>query len=457
MLREERKRKLSLLVIVLRGIVFLSLVAVLVNAIVVNNKIDFIFNFIPGLFLGLFLFLLGLAKKGFLFTPLLVLISILSLIAYYLGICFGVVISYFWLLLILTIILAGVLFTPMFTLFLLGTHILLALILTFLQITNRIGCTQWTTEPTWGSTLVKSVILGVIGLVSWLSNREIEKALRLAKESEFSLKRERDNLEFEVEKRTTELKKVQLERMVNLYKFADFGRLTAGMFHDISNPLTQVSLSLSNIELQTKNKISFELNKLEPTIRRAINGTKQMQRMIVSVRKQVQQQETNSNYKPWMEIQTVIENFDYRAKVMNVQISNICKKEICTFGNPIRFYQLVSNLIANALDSYYEIKREENRKIIIKLDVDNGDIVLTVKDFGCGIDEEIRRKIFDPLFTTKNFERGTGIGLYISKMIVEKEFGGKIEVESKLNKGTLFTIKFPIKTKPDEKKYKPSN
>ena len=237
-----------------------------------------------------------------------------------------------------------------------------------------------------GSILVAIFTFLVIAIISWLYNRELEKALRLTKKSELELKKERNNLEIEVEKRTKELKSVHLERMVNLYKFADFGRLTAGMFHDISNPLTQVSLSLSNIELQTKNKISSELNKLEPTIRRATNGIKQMEKMIVSVRKQIQQQETNSSYKPWVEIQAAMENFGYKARVMKIQINSIYKKEICTFGNSIRFYQLVSNLISNALDSYHEIQREENRKIIVELGADKNEIILTVEDFGCGIE-----------------------------------------------------------------------
>jgi len=453
LLREEKERKLLLLVVILRGIIFLSLITVLVNVVINGVQYDFLFEFIPGLFLGIFLFLLGLVKKGYLFVPSFVLILILSLIAYYLGICFGVVISYFWILLILVIVLAGILFTVRFTLFLIGIHVLLIFLLTFLQINNRIGYSSWTIEPTWGSTLVKSVILCVICLVSWLSNREVEKALRLARNSEVVLKRERDNLEIEVEKRTKELKTVQLEKMVNLYKFADFGRLTAGMFHDIANPLTQVSLSLSNIELQTKNKMSYELNKIEPTIKRAIKGTKQMEKLVMSVRKQIQQQETKSNFRPWIEIVSVVKSFEYRAKEMKIQLSIIGKKEISTFGNPIRFYQLVSNLISNALDSYYEVKRDKNRKIIVELETNRDEIILKVEDFGCGISEEIKQKIFDPLFTTKDSEKGTGIGLYITKAIVEKEFGGKIEVKSKLNEGTLFTIRFPIRKKPDEKKH----
>ena len=146
-----------------------------------------------------------------------------------------------------------------------------------------------------------------------------------------------------------------------------------------------------------------------------------------------------------------MENFEYKAKELKVQLSLVGKKDIKTFGNSIRFYQLVSNLVSNALDSYYEIKRKENRKVIVKLDTDKNYLVLTVEDFGCGINKEIIEKIFDPLFTTKDFKRGSGVGLYISKNIVEKEFEGKIKVKSKINEGSTFIVTFPIKNKPNER------
>jgi signal transduction histidine kinase len=71
--------------------------------------------------------------------------------------------------------------------------------------------------------------------------------------------------------------------------------------------------------------------------------------------------------------------------------------------------------------------------------------------FGCGIEKEILSKIFDPLFTTKDMQRGTGVGLYISKTIVEQEFEGTVEVESEIGSGSIFTVRFPIRKKTNEK------
>jgi len=443
-----------LLVIILRGVVFLSLVAVIVNLATSGYQYNFLFEFVPCLFLGFFLFLLGLAKRGYLFVPSFILILILSLVAYYLGFGFGTITPNVWILLILTIVLAGILVTARFTLFLIGTHLSLIFILTFLQINHQIEYKSWTIEPVWGSILVKSIILSIIGLVSWLSNREIEKALKRAKKSEVELKKERDGLEIEVKRRTEELKKAQLEKLTIFYRFSNYGRIAAGLFHDIANPLTQVSLSLSRIEYQAKNKLLPELKEIEPIVKRAINGTKQMEKFMMMLKKQIQQQEMEKNYKPWEEIKMVMENFEYKARKMKVQMNVVHKKNIYTVGNSLRFYQMVSNLISNALDSYHEVQREENRKIFIRLDTNKkNEILLTVKDYGCGMNEKIMKKIFDPWFTTKDPKRGTGVGLYMTKKIVEEEFKGRINVRSKLNKGTLFIVEFPIKKNLNEKKY----
>ena len=444
------KGRIFLLRAILLWVILLAFVSVLVNTFNAR-RYDLIDSFLPCVFLLFLWILFVLTIKGYLYWPAVLIVSSLSLVAYYLLWHYGTMIPESWLLLSLTIVIGGILLGSVFSVILVLIHGLVLITVTLLQINGVIHYVSWDETPMIGSALVATLSFVTMAVISCLSNREIEKALQKAKKSELELKKERDHLELEVEKRVKELKKIQLERIINLYKFADFGRLTVGLFHDIANPLTQVSLSLSKIEYQAKNELSTELNKIEPAIKRAIRGTKQMERLIVSVRKQVQQQESKLVYKPWIEMEAVVENFEYKAKEVRVQLNLVGKKEVKTFGNSIRFYQLASNLVSNALDSYYEIKRKENRKVIVKLDTDKKNLILTVEDFGCGINKEITEKIFDPLFTTKDFKRGSGVGLYISKNIVEKEFEGKIEVKSKINEGSVFTVTFPIKNKPDGK------
>ncbi len=85
----------------------------------------------------------------------------------------------------------------------------------------------------------------------------------------------------------------------------------------------------------------------------------------------------------------------------------------------------------------------KNKKIIIRVRIVAKYIQIEIQDFGCGIPKDIQKQIFKPLFTTKGVEKGTGIGLYITKEIIEKDFFGKIAFISKENDGTTFTIKIP--------------
>ena len=96
------------------------------------------------------------------------------------------------------------------------------------------------------------------------------------------------------------------------------------------------------------------------------------------------------------------------------------------------------NILSNAIQSI-----SETGKIFINTRVTGDMVKISVKDTGTGMTEEIRKKIYDPFFTTKEVGKGTGLGLYISYGIIEKH-NGKIEVFSKIGEGTEFVITIPI-------------
>ncbi|MDE2116806.1 MAG: hypothetical protein KGI79_02945, partial [Patescibacteria group bacterium] len=96
-------------------------------------------------------------------------------------------------------------------------------------------------------TIEDALIYVVIVVASWLSNREIERSLKRARTSEKALKSERDLLEIKVEERTKELKAAELEKVSQLYRFVEFGRLASGIFYDLLNPLSVVSLSVEKL------------------------------------------------------------------------------------------------------------------------------------------------------------------------------------------------------------------
>jgi polar amino acid transport system substrate-binding protein len=110
-------------------------------------------------------------------------------------------------------------------------------------------------------------------------------------------------------------------------------------------------------------------------------------------------------------------------------------------GNSNKLEQVMLNLVMNAAES---IDNENGLvRIITRYDERNKEIVLTVEDNGCGMDENTLKSIYDPFFTTKRNKGGTGLGLSITYGII-KDHHGSIDVESKIGKGTKFTIRLPV-------------
>ncbi|MCK5110608.1 MAG: DUF3365 domain-containing protein [Arcobacteraceae bacterium] len=103
--------------------------------------------------------------------------------------------------------------------------------------------------------------------------------------------------------------------------------------------------------------------------------------------------------------------------------------------------QVYINIIKNAKEAVIE-RNIKDKKIIIDIYEDKNHIITTIKDNALGIDEGIMQKIFDPYFTTKNVKIGTGLGLYMSKTIVEKHLNGTISVKN-TEDGACFTVILP--------------
>ena len=121
-----------------------------------------------------------------------------------------------------------------------------------------------------------------------------------------------------------------------------------------------------------------------------------------------------------------------------IKISFNDKKPYAIFGYPNDLGQVLLNIINNAKDALMLIDKK-NKYINIKIEEKNDKIIICIADNAGGIKEEIKDKIFDPYFSTKDEKNGTGLGLYMSKMIVEKKFNGKIDVINS-NEGTIFKI-----------------
>ena len=379
-----------------------------------------------------------LSRKGKLKSASLIFLSIFFVPNLYLSYHWGIDLPQSLLLYALTILTSGILLSTKFSLIITAFIGVYLSTLGYLQGHGIVSPnTYWTAEMVTIYDAIPIVItLLIMATISWLSNREIENSLFRALESEKNLKIERDNLEITVKKRTQELQKMQLDKIGQLYRLAEFGRISSSIFHDLINPLTAISLNLEQITKTEKHPETSE------QIEQAVSAAKRMEVLIAGVKKQLKQEECQKQFFPSQEIKSMLKFSKYRALKNKIEIKFRYQEEVEMFGDPLKFSQIIFNLVANSLDALESCPQEEKR-INVKLGLrNNNDIFLTVKDNGPGIKEEIIQKIFDSFFSTKN-GKGLGLGLSSIKHLVEKSFHGTISVKNLPEKGCIFTVLLP--------------
>ncbi len=446
---EDGKRREFILNILLAGAIFLFAAASIVSLVASlihpesyeKNSVSLILII---LLLVFFLFLYFISRKGFFQISAFIFLSIFFFLSVYMGYKWGVDVNAAVLFYALTIVMSGILIHTRFAFIITG--IIAAAIITIdeLQRSGIISTDRyWRSEP-WEltDTVMTVVIFLIIAGVSWLSNREIEKSLRRARKSEADLLHERDILEITVEERTKELRETQMEQVAQLYRFAEFGRLSSGLFHDLMNPLTAISL---NIEKAKQEGVSQErLNESAGYMDKAVLAARKMEDFVGAVRKQIAKEEDLKNFSLAAEISEVMDVLSYKARAADVELKFYPRGEFRVFGDPVKWSQVALNLIANGIDAYADIpKGTSTRDVCAELREEGGHIKMEITDHAAGITPENLEKIFQPFFTTKSEKRGTGIGLSMVQRIVEKDFGGSVSVRSTLDKGTVFIVRIP--------------
>lgn len=441
---EDRARREFILNILLCGSIALIFLATLVNFVSLVRGSQDTVNALPLVsLLGTLLFFIGLyvlSRRGLIMTASILLLSAFFAIAAFMGYRWGVDLQAAILLFVLIIVMAGILIGSRAAFIATSGIGLFLFAVNHVQRTGMVETIRSWRNGMWspGNIIVVVIIFGIIAIVSWLSNREITRALARARHSEGELKKERDLLEVKVEERTKALKAAQMEKMEQLYRFAEFGRLSSGLFHDLTNHLSALSFNVEQAHRETS-----QLAPATAQIEEAMRVSRNMRDFVHTIRKQIAGAESITLFSLNDEIKETIQLVAYKARAFDVSLEFVAVKPITIFGNSTKYGQIVANLVGNAIDTYAGYEGAAPRRVRIELGEIGEGIQLTVTDWGSGIPDEIQSKIFEPFFTTKDFSRGTGLGLSITKRIVEKDFGGTIAVESQPGRYTTFRILFP--------------
>ncbi len=261
-------------------------------------------------------------------------------------------------------------------------------------------------------------------------------------------------------------------KLIESEKMASLGQLTAGIAHEINNPINFISGNINPLkrdisdikELLEKIKhfqngydkdvLIADINHLSKEIELDVlikevddlllgieEGAKRTKEIVLGLRNFSRLDE--NDYK-LVDINQGIESTITLLKnkmrdriTLHTDLGNLPKVDCL----PGQLNQVFMNIINNAIQA---IKGKGNIYINTFLDNDE-QVKVAIRDDGDGIDEHIKNKIFDPFFTTKDVGEGTGLGLSISYGIVKEQHNGNIEVDSKKGEGTTFVITLPLK------------
>lgn len=228
----------------------------------------------------------------------------------------------------------------------------------------------------------------------------------------------------------TEIKELE-NRLRTSEKLALLGQLSAGLAHEIRNPLSAIS---GSVEI-----LSEEVKPTEENLRLVKVATQEVERLNLLVEDflllTVPIQKIPTPVDVGLNISETVESFMRSVRKNGLEVVVDIQKEIYVQADSYRLKQAIWNLLLNSMQAM-----PNGGKIIIQSYLEEENIRIKVSDNGCGIDEKIMSRIFEPFFTTKKV--GTGLGLAIVLKVIEG-YNGKIDVISSEGKGTTFVITLP--------------
>ncbi|EAT11529.1 two-component sensor histidine kinase [Bermanella marisrubri] len=277
----------------------------------------------------------------------------------------------------------------------------------------------------------------------------------------------------EIKRSHDQLKQAQAQ-LVQSEKMASLGQLSAGVAHEINNPVGFVMSNITTlkeyadvlksyidlsqqmvvgvnsplakqmIEIDEEQDIEFISGDMQSIINDCVDGLKRIKDIVSNLKSFARADDTEEHR---FDLNKTIENTlkvvwnELKYKVTLHQDLDSTLPEI--LGNEGQISQVIMNMLVNAAQAM-----ETEGEIFIRTKNLGKDVQFEIQDTGSGMSQEVRDKIFDPFFTTKGVNEGTGLGLSITFGIIEKHHG-RIECESEEGKGTLFRVRLPIDSQGD--------
>ncbi|HJV35746.1 ATP-binding protein [Geomonas sp.] len=273
------------------------------------------------------------------------------------------------------------------------------------------------------------------------ANEELE--LRVAKRTldlELSRKKlqmqhqELERTYFELEEETSQRLKAleelsEKERLLlQQSRLAALGEMISNIAHQWRQPLNELGLIVQELPM-IYDKGEFSRDYLKGSVAKFMKLLAHTSKTIDDFRNFFKPDKERVAFQVKEVVEQTLSLVEDSFKQLGIKVDVRVEGEPVIMGHPNEFSQVILNLLFNARDAFLD-RQVAERRIAIEIGKDGGTAVVTVADNAGGIDPAVIDKIFDPYFTTRGPEKGTGIGLYMSKIIIEKNIPGRLSVRN---------------------------
>ena len=256
--------------------------------------------------------------------------------------------------------------------------------------------------------------------------------------------------------RDLETIKSNQDMLIEKERFASLGQMIGGIAHNLKTPIMSISGAAEALtdlvkeydssigDPEVTNEDHHDIAKdMSSWIAKIKTHTSYMSDVISAVKGQAVERTDNvsSNFtiEELIKRITILMKHELKNALIDLNIDIKVNSGFTLRGDVNSLVQVVNNLISNAIQSY---NGTPNNKIDLTVEKKDDSLILSVRDYGCGMSKEVQEKLFKEMITTKG-KNGTGLGLFMSYSNVKAHFNGSITFKSELNKGTTFSVILP--------------
>lgn len=293
-----------------------------------------------------------------------------------------------------------------------------------------------------------AALIGMLACGAWFYLRQRRQMVRAKLDEHDRLERrvaERTaelNREIEERRRAEDELRQAQERLIETAKLAALGRMSAAIAHEVSQPLSALENTLATAGLLAERGDTAGLG---PRMLAAREMARRLQRTVKSLRSLARKEPIRTEaVSVERSVAAALALAHDRVAAARVEVD--VAADLHVLANAIRLEQVILNLLLNAMDA---LDGRPDPRIDIAAEALDGAVAIGVRDNGAGIPAEVTGRIAEPFFTTKKTGEGLGLGLSISRAVLD-EFGGALTFRSDEGKGTTFTVTLPRAEKARE-------